>query len=433
MQYKGSDSYSGFMSQSQRFRSVLRRAASAIPFVLPAITALLSFTLPLRSLPISENPALYSGIGLIGALLCVVVSAHAFARYYGARDRMYLVLSVGFGITGFIELAAALDLLRDLTAAASILDSTRAFRIEGAMLLAECLVLAVFVEQPFPYVLPRQDARKFFTAVTAIYLVGALYFLFAGGLHIHAGAKIPRPWELLPALIFFFAGIALHRRRYRTFSLFDRALTIAAWMNCAAYIVDFESAKAFDGPHALAQLLRISSFGVVLGGSLWDHSRLFLQNRVFRSSDALTGLGNYRRLIDALEAEIERSDRTHRRFSLLLLDIAKLRTINDEFGMDTGNRALRRVAKTLRLHARLIDTTARCGGDEFALLLPETDHQTAEEFAQRISNQLAQETEQPRVAVSTGIVTYPDDGTTTEALFAVAQSGMAAGSGEEGT
>ena len=89
-------------------------------------------------------------------------------------------------------------------------------------------------------------------------------------------------------------------------------------------------------------------------------------------SDSLTGLANHRRLFEVLQAEICRSKRTGREFSLLLLDLDGLKKINDEFGHLAGDRALCRLGQFLKDCSRSIDTAARHGGDEFALILPET-------------------------------------------------------------
>jgi len=127
------------------------------------------------------------------------------------------------------------------------------------------------------------------------------------------------------------------------------------------------------------------------------------------SSDSLTGLANHGRLVDVLHAEVSRSKRTGREFSLVLLDLDGLKRINDQFGHLAGNRALCRVAQILKDCCRSIDTAARHGGDEFAVVLPETGTAAAALVAHRICELLEAETEQPPLSVSVGIATYPVD------------------------
>ena len=154
-------------------------------------------------------------------------------------------------------------------------------------------------------------------------------------------------------------------------------------MNAGAHIVLMLSLQALDAPFTLAQILRVSSYAVVLGGTLLDNSRLFVQVQQLAISDPLTGLANYRHLIDVLEAEIERSGRTGREFSVLLLDLDGLKGVNDRFGHLVGSQALRRLAEVLRVHSRAVDTPARYGGDEFALVMPETGAHAARFVADR--------------------------------------------------
>ena len=126
-------------------------------------------------------------------------------------------------------------------------------------------------------------------------------------------------------------------------------------------------------------------------------------------SDSLTGLGNHRQLFEVLQAEICRTKRTEREFALLLLDLDGLKAINDRFGHLAGNRALCRLARILADCCRSIDTAARQGGDEFAVVLPETGAAAATLVARRICELLAKDTEEPALSVSVGVASYPKD------------------------
>src|SRR5207245_8331096 len=120
-------------------------------------------------------------------------------------------------------------------------------------------------------------------------------------------------------------------------------------------------------------------------------------------TDSLTGLANYRLLLERIDTEIKRYGRNGQPFSLLLLDMDGLKKINDTYGHLAGSLALCRMAEVLHLSCREGDTAARYGGDEVALGLPETSSEYAVLVAERISKRLADDTELPRLAVSLGI------------------------------
>jgi diguanylate cyclase (GGDEF)-like protein/PAS domain S-box-containing protein len=148
------------------------------------------------------------------------------------------------------------------------------------------------------------------------------------------------------------------------------------------------------------------------------------QLRCQASSDSLTGLANHRRLFEVLQAEIGRSDRTSREFALVLLDLDGLKEINDRLGHPAGDRALCRLAQILKGCCRSIDTAARHGGDEFALVLPETGMAAASLVARRICDLLASEAERPALSVSVGIASHPKDAETLGTLLYVADRAL---------
>jgi diguanylate cyclase (GGDEF)-like protein len=151
-----------------------------------------------------------------------------------------------------------------------------------------------------------------------------------------------------------------------------------------------------------------------------ERQRAVEQARNLAVSDPLTGLANYRKLVDDLDVEIKRYGRTSRSFAILLLDLDGLKTINDTQGHLSGNRALCRLARVLQIHSRSIDTAARHGGDEFALILPEAQRDAGLQVAQRISDGLVDDGEQPALSVSIGMAVCPEDGDTVETLLAAA-------------
>jgi len=136
--------------------------------------------------------------------------------------------------------------------------------------------------------------------------------------------------------------------------------------------------------------------------------------------DALTGLANYREFMDRLEREVLRAERSQRSFTLLLLDLDDLKRINDLRGHLAGNRALRRLAAVMNEHCRSTDLAARYGGDEFAVVLIDSDQGMARNVAQRIEKRLRTDQEKPPLSVSIGIGVYPDDGRTPEELIEAA-------------
>jgi len=142
------------------------------------------------------------------------------------------------------------------------------------------------------------------------------------------------------------------------------------------------------------------------------------------ASDPLTGLANYRCLVDVLDSEIKRSKRTSREFALLLFDMDGLKAINDRHGHMVGSQAICRLADVLLSCCRDIDTSARFGGDEFAVVLPETNAKAADQVAKRICESLANDGKGPRVTVSVGVAVYPENGETIEGLLCEADSGL---------
>jgi diguanylate cyclase (GGDEF)-like protein len=163
-----------------------------------------------------------------------------------------------------------------------------------------------------------------------------------------------------------------------------------------------------------------SVMSLVLSALVAEYRQVETQLSHQAITDPLTGLWNYRKFIDVLDGEIKRAERTERPFAMLFLDVDNLKIINDRLGHIAGNKALCRVANALRGSCRSIDTVARFGGDEFAMILPEAEEKAAHIVADRIANRLVHDHDGPRITVSVGIAVYPTDGDRKESLVSAA-------------
>ena len=145
--------------------------------------------------------------------------------------------------------------------------------------------------------------------------------------------------------------------------------------------------------------------------------------------DPLTGLFNRTFFFAAVDREIARSARSNRGFCLLMMDLDDLKTINDHHGHFFGDRVLGGVGEVIRSGVRKIDTAARYGGDEFVVLLPETDPTGAYVLAEKVrigvtELDIAVSGSVLQASISVGVVSYPDDGRTSDELLISADQAM---------
>ena len=102
------------------------------------------------------------------------------------------------------------------------------------------------------------------------------------------------------------------------------------------------------------------------------------------ATDELTGVANRRRLMEKIEEEQHRSERTLRPFACLMIDLDRFKRVNDQYGHQTGDLVLRQCAAALQKNVRVNDVVARYGGEEFCVVMPETDHEGACSLAERL-------------------------------------------------
>jgi len=386
----------------------------------------------LRQVTVAGSPQGYLYLEVGGTLLSFFYAAIALVRFRGTHDRTALILAFGFVLSGIIETVGCFGLNDSILSGALTLSHIPMGWMVGRTLLAILLLAAIAVERYMPTARQpsKETAAALLVVALAAYLTSAAFLAAPAAPVAHASNLLSRPWDLLPGALFLIAAVCFLQRlksdkdRRGSASLFDHSLFIVASLNVVCHISAAFSRQLFDGPFFLAELSKTFSYVVMLSGALLDQARLFEQVRTMAVTDPLTGLANYRRLISVLEAELDRSRRTQRPFSVVLLDMDGLKIINDQYGHLTGSRALVRIGKILRNHSRAIDTAARYGGDEFALVLPEAGKDISSRVVSRIRERLSAEPEHPPLAVSAGVAAFPEDGDTPEKLLGAADRAL---------
>lgn len=145
--------------------------------------------------------------------------------------------------------------------------------------------------------------------------------------------------------------------------------------------------------------------------------------------DSLTNVFNRRYYLERFKEEIERSSKFNYKFSCLMIDIDYFKDFNDRYGHIVGDAILRELSRTIQENIREIDLIGRYGGEEFSIILSETDKDAAQLAAGRIrlaiqAQHIRVYDEELKITVSIGISTYPDDGKEIERLIDKADSAL---------
>jgi len=239
--------------------------------------------------------------------------------------------------------------------------------------------------------------------------------VFDGFIPIAGVERLPVEFLCVPFL--FWAAFRLGRRALATCTLVLSLIAIIGTLHGLGPFARGPTNESLLLLHAFLAVQAVTMLAAAAVVRQFREAESHLRRQAVR--DELTGLANYRCLMGSLEAEIRRAQRAGagRGFSMLLLDMDRLKQINDRYGHLVGNRALCRLAECLRASCRVTDTAARFGGDEFAIILPETSEAGARQLAERISAGIAADEEAPRLSASVGVAVYPRDGATAEKLL----------------
>jgi diguanylate cyclase (GGDEF)-like protein/putative nucleotidyltransferase with HDIG domain len=227
----------------------------------------------------------------------------------------------------------------------------------------------------------------------------------------HFSGEHPSP------LVFFYLWIFLYSGYF-----FTRRETVAE----IAYVgVNYAALLALNPPPTAAEAWWIVGMGAMfVAAGLIVTMRAAVEELIVRlheaaRTDPLTQLQNRRGFREALDLELERGRRGGTAMSLVVGDLDGFKLLNDRRGRGAGDTALQRVARVLSDDHRRIDATARVGGGEFALVLPDADTEGAQRLAERLRSLVAQEFAGDSVplTISFGVATFPDSAQTAGALL----------------
>jgi two-component system cell cycle response regulator len=230
---------------------------------------------------------------------------------------------------------------------------------------------------------------------------------------IYASGDVTSPWAM------FYFWVAIY-----SFYFLSR---LRASLQMAFVGLAYSAVLLSSGPVDTMPVIRwafvtctLAVAGAFIGVQRGHVDRLIDRLSSAARTDSLTGLLNRRGFEELFEVELERARRGGRPLSVIVGDLDGFKAINDRYGHAAGDHALEKLSRILQAVKRRVDTAARIGGEEFAVIAPDSDHHAAYILAERMRREVRETfTSDPfELTISLGVATFPRHGTTAEALIA---------------
>jgi diguanylate cyclase (GGDEF)-like protein len=351
---------------------------------------------------------------LLGSVSIAFASLSGSSRIIGSWGKAMLVLAVGL-------LGLAMRDYVPLWLSA----------VAGNTLIVAALVLAMRALRVFVGSAPRDVMTWVLLAALFVLL---LYFSEVQPSHIGRAIAI----SVALCVIALRAALLLHRKAPAACRLSSRVTEYVFWGLAAITALRIAGTLVFPPRSALAAspfndtvFLFYSGFIIVSTLSVMWMEIESLQSELVRAAhyDALTGLYNRGTFLEEFEREVSRCARGGPAFSLAVFDLDGFKRLNDQYGHPFGDRALKAFAEVLRADIRKHDTVGRYGGEEFALLMPNTGKETALRVAERVRRDLEArgitvDGRRIEVTVSGGISSYGLDGEDWDTLLSAADTAL---------
>ena len=262
----------------------------------------------------------------------------------------------------------------------------------------------------------RREAYWKLALETAMMIAFITWVLFYTG-------RLNSPLQNLYLLVVITSSLMLGR-----LSTVVAMVAIAACYGWLGYVRGDSAFQSF-GVEFLSRFVPLALVGYVTTMMSFDMRSALTRIKTLSETDELTGIYNRRAFMSISEHTVKLSQRYGRNFSVVMLDSDSLKIVNDGYGHDAGDQLLKAMVAHVQVELRKPDLLARYGGDEFVLLLPDTNVEGARLTAERIRERIATTPlvlggKEISITASMGVATYPDHGKDYERVFEAADNAL---------